>query len=166
MEALVLDNNSTHSKTDWITRTIRALTKHEEELAANKKTRSIHSKKTVSRLRHSITILSPVTHPLSLSDQLAGILLRQKEHSLIRISINSSNSWTILTIRTSAIKITIRILSMIKIQNQSTSSRWKTPLVAEILLKKMVLRSGKFVKVRILTKTSYIQIRDSSKVTH
>lgn len=163
MEALVLDNNSTHSKIDWITRTIRALTKHEEELAANKKTRFIHSKKTVSRLRHSITILSPVTHPLSLSDQLAGILLRQKEHSLIRISINSSNSGTI---RTSAIKITIRILSMIKIQNQSTSSRWKTPLVAEILLKKMVLRSGKFVKVRILTKTSYIQTRDSSKVTH
>ena len=161
MEALVLDNNSTHSKIDWITRTIRALTKHEEELAANKKTRSIRSKKTVSRLRHSITILSPVTHPLSLSDQLAGILLRQKEHSLIRISINSSG-----TIRTSAIKITIRILSMIKIQNQSTSSRWKTPLVAEILLKKMVLRSGKFVKVRILTKISYIQTRDSSKVTH
>lgn len=163
MEALVLDNNSTHSKIDWITRTIRALTKHEEELAANKKTRFIRSKKTVSRLRHSITILSRVTHPLSLSDQLAGILLRQKEHSLIRISINSSNSGTI---RTSAIKITIRILSMIKIQNQSTSSRWKTPLVAEILLKKMVLRSGKFVKVRILTKTSYIQTRDSSKVTH
>lgn len=156
MEALVLDNNSTSSKTDSITRTIRSLTKRVEELAACKKTHSILSTIMVSR-RHSIIMLSPVMHPLSLSDQLAGILLRQKEHSQTRMPTSSG------TILTSASKITIRIMSTTKIQNLLTSSRWKTHLAVEILQKKMPRHSGRFVRVRILTRTWYTQTQGSSK---
>ena len=159
MEALVLDNNSTHSKTDSITRTIRSLTKREEELAASKETLSILNTLMVSR-RHPI-ILSPVTHPLSLLDHLVEILLQPKEHSQTRLRMPISSSMG--TIQTSASKITIRIMSTTKIQNLSTSSRWKTLLAVEILLKKMLRHSGRFARVRILTKTRYTQTPGSSR---
>ena len=167
MEASVLDNNSTLSKIDSITKTIRALMQ-KEELAANKKTHSIPSIKMVSRLRHTIILLSPVTHPLSRSDQLAGILLRLKERSPKRIPISNSRWWSNIEMTTSGTMRTSasRIMSMNKTQNLLTSFHWKTPLAVEILLKKMGPRSERFVRVRILTKTRFIQTLDSSKLNN
>ena len=164
MEALVLDNNLTHSKTDSITRTIRSLTKREEELAPNAskkitETLSIQYTPMVSR-RHPI-ILSPVTHPLSLLDQLVEILQQPKELSQTRLRMPIISIMG--TIQTSASKITIRIMSTTKIQNLSTSSRWRTLLVVEILLKKMLRHSGRFARVRILTKTRYTQTPGNSR---
>lgn len=161
MEASVLDSNSTRRIIiDSITRTIRYLIKHEEELAAILRTHFIHSRKMASRLRHSI-ILSPVTHPLSLSDQVEGILLRQREP--FQILTPTSNGTT----RTWDGKIMIsRIMTSTKTRNQSTSSLWRTRFLEEIPLKKKPRRSGRFVRVRISTKTSYIRTPGNSSHTN